>query len=121
HLICLDRTTTGDGIIAALQVLEALCLTGKSLAELVSGMAVFPQMMINVPVEPGFDVDASEKLRDAVTAAERALAGEGRVVLRASGTEPVVRVMVEGRNESVVAGFAEDLAGVVRNAAAASA
>ncbi len=121
HLICLDRTTTGDGIIAALQVLEAMCLTGKPLAELVAGMALYPQRLINVRVEPGFDVDASQPLREAVAAAEQALAGEGRVVLRASGTEPVVRVMVEGRNESVVAGFAEDLAKVVRDAAAANA
>ncbi len=121
HLICLDRTTTGDGIIAALQVLEAMCLTGKPLAELAAGMALFPQRLINVRVEPGFDVDASQPLREAVAAAEQALAGEGRVVLRASGTEPVVRVMVEGRNESVVAGFAEDLANVVRDAAAANA
>ena len=118
HLICLDRTTTGDGIIASLQVLEAMCLSGKSLAELVAGMSVFPQRLINVGVEPGFDVDASGTLRDAVAAAEQAMAGEGRVVLRASGTEPVVRVMVEGRNESVVAGFAEELAAAVRAAAA---
>lgn len=121
HIICLDRTTTGDGIIAAIQVLEAMRGTGSSLADLVAGMIIFPQKLINVRIEPNFDLDRSNAVHEAVLAAERALEGEGRVVLRASGTEPLIRVMVEGRNESVVNEFAEQLAAVVQDAAAAEA
>lgn len=121
HLICLDRATTGDGIVAAMQVLEALDGSGATLADLVADMPVYPQCLVNVRIEPGFDVAQSQIVADAVAAAEQALGDDGRVVLRASGTEPVVRVMVEGRSQSIVAGYAEDLAQVVRDAASAPA
>ncbi|MBT8138010.1 MAG: phosphoglucosamine mutase [Gammaproteobacteria bacterium] len=121
HIMCLDRTTTGDGIVAAIQVLEAVRRTRLPLAELVAPMRRFPQRMINVRVERRFPVDQSQVVQDAVAATEQALGDNGRVVLRASGTEPVIRVMVEGQNDSIVSNYAEELATVVRNAAAAEA
>jgi len=110
HIICLDRTTTGDGIVSALQVLSAMVASGQSLNELKSGMVKFPQVMINVPVARGADPGADAGVRRAVQAAEAALAGKGRVLLRPSGTEPVVRVMVEGQDAGQVRSLAEELA-----------
>ena len=117
HVICLDRTTTGDGLIAALQVLAVMRRTGKPLSELVRGMEKYPQSMVNVRTEKSLDPTTSSKIQDAVSQAERELADSGRVVLRASGTEPVIRVMVEGENESQVIDLAEKLAAVVADAA----
>ncbi len=117
HVICLDRTTTGDGLIAALQVLAVMRRTGKPLSELARGMAKFPQSMVNVRTEKSLDPATSSKIQDAVSQAEGELADSGRVVLRASGTEPVIRVMVEGENESQVIQLAEKLAAVVADAA----
>lgn len=117
HIICLDRSTTGDGIIAALQVLAAMIQSGKSLAELKSGMPVLPQVMINVRTSRRFDVNASAAVTAAVRDAEATLAGQGRVVLRASGTEPVIRVMVEGADAGQVERITNELAEVVRRAA----
>jgi phosphoglucosamine mutase len=117
HVICLDRTTTGDGLIAALQVLAVMRRTGKPLSELVRGMAKYPQTMVNVRTEKSLDPSTSSKIQDAVSQAEGELADSGRVVLRASGTEPVIRVMVEGENESQVIDLAEKLAAVVADAA----
>lgn len=117
HVICLDRTTTGDGLIAALQVLAVMRETGETLSELASGMAKFPQTMVNVRTEKSLDPSTSGKIRDAISAAEGELADSGRVVLRASGTEPVIRVMVEGENEQQVLLLAEKLAAVVAEAA----
>jgi phosphoglucosamine mutase len=117
HVICLDRTTTGDGLIAALQVLAVMRRTGKTLSELASGMAKFPQTMVNVRTEKRLDPSTSSMIQDAVSQAEGELADSGRVVLRASGTEPVIRVMVEGENESQVIHLAEKLAAVVAEAA----
>ena len=117
HVICLDRTTTGDGLIAALQVLAVMRRTGKPLSELAQGMAKFPQSMVNVRTEKSLDPATSSKIQDAVSQAEGELADSGRVVLRASGTEPVIRVMVEGENESQVIQLAEKLAAVVADAA----
>ena len=117
HVICLDRTTTGDGLIAALQVLAVMRRTGKPLSELAQGMAKFPQTMVNVRTEKRLDPATSSKIQDAVSQAEDELADSGRVVLRASGTEPVIRVMVEGENESQVIHLAEKLAAVVADAA----
>ncbi len=122
HIICLDKSTTGDGIIAALQVLQAMMELRRPLAELTEGMTVFPQTMINVRL-PGehtpsnFSVDGHPQISEAVRAAECELAAEGRVLLRASGTEPVIRVMVEGRDAEKVARISEHLAAVVRSAA----
>jgi len=118
HVICLDQTTTGDGLISALQVLAAMRRTGKPLSELAAGMTRYPQKMLNVPTARRMDPDSCPAIRDAVSQAESELAQSGRVVLRASGTEPVIRVMVEGRNENQVLALAKRLASVVAEAAA---
>ena len=119
HLLCLDRTTTGDGIVSALQVLAIMKRSGARLAELVARMARYPQVLLNVPLARRLDIAQVPAIGAAVAAAEARLAGAGRVVLRSSGTEPVVRVMVEGRDEGLVRREAEGLVRVVRAAAAA--
>jgi len=119
HLLCLDKTTTGDGLISALQVLAIMKQTGQSLAELAAGMPRFPQVLLNVKVQNRFDPGSNAKVCEAVRAIEAELKDDGRVVLRASGTEPVIRVMLEGRDEKVIRSHAEHLAQIVRNAAAA--
>jgi phosphoglucosamine mutase len=119
HLLCLDKTTTGDGLISALQVLAIMKQTGQSLAELAAGMPRFPQVLLNVKVKNRFDPGANAVVREAVRAIEAELKQDGRVVLRASGTESVIRVMLEGRDENVIRLHAERLAQIVRNAAAA--
>jgi phosphoglucosamine mutase len=116
HLLCLDRTTTGDGLVSALQVLAVMKRTGRPLAELAAGMPRFPQVMVNVRVRERFDPGSSPAIQAAVQRVEAALGGAGRVVLRASGTEPLIRVMVEGREETVVKRYANELAEVVRQA-----
>ena len=118
HMICLDQTTTGDGLISALQILAVMKRTGKPLSELAAGMTRYPQKMLNVPTSRRVDPDTCPAIRDAVSQAESELAQSGRVVLRASGTEPVIRVMVEGRNENQVLALAKRLASVVAEAAA---
>ncbi len=118
HLICLDKTTTGDGIIAALQILSEVRNSGKTLAELASEMTVFPQHMVNVRTADKIDLDASAPIQKALKDAESSLGDRGRIVLRASGTEPVIRVMVEGEEEGEVVATATALADVVRAAAA---
>ena len=117
HIICLDRSTTGDGIIAGLQVLAAMRESGKTLAELRSGLVIYPQVMINVRMSRRFDVKESPRVQQAIKAVEVELADTGRVVLRASGTEPVVRVMVEGRDVAQVERLSRSLAETVRRAA----
>jgi phosphoglucosamine mutase len=116
HIICADVTTTGDGIISALKVLFAVVNTGKTLHELKSGMQKFPQVMHNVKLAQRFDLDAAPVVRDAVAMAEEKLAGRGRVLLRPSGTEPVVRVMVEGEDGTLVHSLCSELADVVKRA-----
>ncbi|HEX5459061.1 MAG TPA: phosphoglucosamine mutase [Steroidobacteraceae bacterium] len=118
HIICLDKTTTGDGIVSALQVLAVMKETGRSLAELASGMRKFPQVLLNVKVAARFDPAQVPAVREAIQRIEKRMNGEGRVVLRPSGTEPVIRVMVEGRDESATRAAATELAEVVRTAAA---
>jgi phosphoglucosamine mutase len=118
HMIVLDQTTTGDGLVCALQVLAVMQQTGKRLSELVAGMARFPQSMVNVRTERRIDPASSDVIRQAVAAAESELADAGRIVLRASGTEPVIRVMVEGEDERQIAAVAKRLAQVVAEAAA---
>ncbi len=118
HMIVLDQTTTGDGLVCALQVLAVMKQTGKPLSELVAGMSKYPQTMLNVRTDKRLDPDASPAIQDAVLAAETELADKGRVVLRASGTEPVIRVMVEGQDEDQVVALAKRLAEVVAEAAA---
>ena len=116
HILCLDKTTTGDGLVSALQVLGIMKQTGQSLAELAAGMHKFPQVMINVKVAQRFDPKAMPSVMAAVASVEKRLGDEGRVVLRASGTEPVIRVMVEGRDEGRTRALATELADVVRAA-----
>ncbi len=117
HIICLDKTTTGDGIIAALQVLQALLSNGQTLAEACSDLKVYPQILINVPLSATFDLDNSALLKEAVKSAETELLDAGRVLLRASGTEPLMRVMVEGHDSAQVENLAATLAQAVRDAA----
>ncbi|MBS1236569.1 MAG: phosphoglucosamine mutase, partial [Proteobacteria bacterium] len=117
HLLCLDKSTTGDGIVAALEVLAVVRQSGKSLAELKAGMHVFPQTMINVRMSKRFDLKASVPVQKALGEVEKELAANGRVVLRASGTEPVVRVMIEGRDPALVARLGQQLADTVKRAA----
>ena len=116
HIICLDRHTTGDGIIAALQVLAALRAGGETLAAASADLRLYPQKLINVRMPAGFDWAANAGIHSAVKAAEATLDGSGRVLLRPSGTEPLLRVMVEGREDAVVSGQAEAIAGAVRQA-----
>ena len=118
HIICLDRTTTGDGIVSALQILLAVVGTGRTLNDLVSGtgMTKYPQTLLNVEMSERIDVDQSETIQTAVRDAESTLAKSGRVLLRPSGTEPVIRVMVEGQDSGQVQQVAQELADVVRSA-----
>ncbi|MFT6734437.1 MAG: phosphoglucosamine mutase [Polaribacter sp.] len=114
HLICLDKNTTGDGIIAALQVLVVMANEKKSLAELRGGMTKYPQTMINVRVSKRQDPMKNRKVVAAVKEVESELADSGRVLLRASGTEPLIRVMIEGENGAQVERLANQLADVVK-------
>jgi phosphoglucosamine mutase len=116
HIICLDRTTTGDGIIAALQVMAEMQNSGLNLHELKSGTQKYPQVLVNVRTGKKIDPDNNETIQKAVKAVEQKLGGEGRVLLRASGTEPLIRVMVEGRQEDVVINLANQLAEEVKKA-----
>ncbi|MGB5065487.1 MAG: phosphoglucosamine mutase [Candidatus Competibacter sp.] len=118
HIICLDRTTTGDGIISALQVLSAMLRSGKSLHDLKTGMSKCPQTLINVSVAGRVDLQRAP-IQDAVRAVENQLGDNGRVLLRSSGTEPVVRVMVEGMDAGIVERHARELASIVRDALSA--
>ena len=120
HLLCLDRTTTGDALISALQVLAIMKESGRSLAELAAPMTKYPQVLENVRVARKIDPSTSPVVRDAVAGAERELGESGRIVLRASGTEPVIRVMVEGSDEKLVRDIAVRLAAAVSSAAEAA-
>lgn len=118
HILCLDRTTTGDGIVSALQVLGVMTGSGRPLADLLGGMQKYPQTMINVPVQgKAADLLGHETIRAAVQNAEQRLGNEGRVLLRPSGTEPLIRVMVEGADPSLVKDCAEQIAAGVRDIA----
>jgi phosphoglucosamine mutase len=110
HLLCLDKHTTGDGIVSALQILSALKRSSQSLAQLTADIALFPQTLINVPVAPGFDWKTHQGLLEEKAAAERGLGDEGRVLIRASGTEPLIRVMVEARNAEKARTLAQRIA-----------
>ncbi|MEE2730948.1 MAG: phosphoglucosamine mutase [Pseudomonadota bacterium] len=113
HIVCLDKTTTGDGIVSALQVLASMVSQGKSLLELRQGMTKLPQTMINVRLPEKREVATIPQVQDAVKAVEAQLAGRGRVLLRPSGTEPLIRVMVEGDNGAEVAALCRQIADVV--------
>ena len=110
HIICLDKTTTGDGIIAALQVMAEMHDSGKSLHELKSGMQKYPQILINIKTTKRVDINTDAAIQKAVRAIEDKLGDTGRVLLRASGTEPLIRVMVEGEQADLVKNYAQQLA-----------
>lgn len=116
HIICSDVTTTGDGIMSALQVMLALRATGQSLHDAKQGMRKLPQSMINVRIAQRVDIDGNSTIRDAVAQTESQLNGKGRVLLRPSGTEPVIRVMVEGDEPTLVQNLAKQLAATVEQA-----
>ena len=116
HILCLDRTTTGDGLVSALQVLEVMQHSGRSLAELAAPMRKFPQVLLNVQVAERFNPSEVPSVCAAVGRVEARLGSSGRVVLRASGTEPVIRVMVESREEASAQAAAAELAEAVRTA-----
>jgi phosphoglucosamine mutase len=118
HILCLDKHTTGDGIISALQVLHALRVNKISLAEFTKDLSLYPQVLINVQVPKSFEFRDSIPVQAALVEAKCELDGNGRVLLRSSGTEPVVRVMVEGKSRDKVRQWAEDIANTVREAAA---
>ena len=119
HLLCLDKHSTGDGIISALQVLAGLRRTGiKRLGEFTAELTLFPQVLVNVRFEKKFDFASNAEINSAVAAAEQQLHGQGRVLLRASGTEPLIRVMVEGREKQLVQTLANRIAATVSEAAA---
>jgi phosphoglucosamine mutase len=113
HIICLDKHSTGDGIISALQVLQALRMTKLTLAEATRDLQMYPQVLINVRVNKGVDCLGHDQVKSAVSDAERVLDGKGRVLLRPSGTEPLLRVMVEGENRQLVEQSARRIADVV--------
>jgi len=110
HLLTLDRHTTGDGIVSALMVLEAVVRSGKPLAGLLAGVTLFPQTMINVRLAHGTDWRSRPALAERTAEVERELGRAGRVLIRASGTEPVVRVMVEARDADQARSCAERIA-----------
>ncbi len=116
HIICLDKHSTGDGIIAALQVLAALRIGGESLALACADLTMYPQKLINVRLPLGFDWKSDPGIREAAEHAEKSLNGSGRVLLRPSGTEPLLRVMVEGESEKDVLAHAESIAAAARAA-----
>jgi phosphoglucosamine mutase len=116
HILSLDRHSTGDGIVSALLVLAAMQRSGRSLEQLLEGVNLFPQKLINVRMQPGADWKGSDAIRRAISEAEGALDGRGRVLIRASGTEPVLRVMVEAADEKDAVYHAETIADVVKQA-----
>jgi phosphoglucosamine mutase len=116
HILTLDKHTSGDAIIAALQVLQSLKLSGKTLVELGASLVLYPQVLINVKTAKKIDLAHHVQIQASVKAAETALAGSGRVLLRASGTEPKIRVMVEGENLMQVQTLAQSIADVVTQA-----
>ncbi|MDG0969999.1 MAG: phosphoglucosamine mutase [Porticoccaceae bacterium] len=114
HVLCSDLNTTGDGLVAALQVIRALSESGKTLAQLKSQMVKFPQTMVNVRLAKKVDLSENIAINQAVALAEQALAGRGRVLLRPSGTEPLIRVMVEGDDKALVEQQVNTIAAVVK-------
>jgi len=110
HVICLDRVTTGDGIVAALQVLAVMKDTGETLARLRDNMQLYPQVLVNVPIKRKVSLDDNPDIQAAVKEAETSLGDNGRILLRPSGTEPLIRVMVEGRSANDVERICQSVA-----------
>jgi phosphoglucosamine mutase len=119
HVICLDKHTTGDGIVSALQVLHAVRASQSALADLTADLVMYPQVLVNVKVPRGFQWQKHKVIQTAQADAERSLNGRGRVLLRPSGTEPVLRVMVEGEPREAIESAANSIAAAVRSAAGA--
>ena len=117
HIICGNLSTTGDGVIAALQVLAAVRASGKSLEVLASGFNPLPQVLVNVRITKGFDLSAHPTIAEACRRVESELEGRGRLLLRPSGTEPVIRVMVEGDDTVAIDALADEVADAIRQAA----
>jgi phosphoglucosamine mutase len=117
HVICLDKHTTGDGIVSALQVLEAMRESGRTLAELTADLVMYPQVLLNVKVPRGFDWKEHASIKQAHKDAEKSLNGKGRVLLRPSGTEPLLRVMVEGEPRDAIESAAKSIADAVKHVA----
>jgi phosphoglucosamine mutase len=117
HIICLDKHTTGDGIVSALQVLSAIRSSGATLSNLCGGLKLYPQELLNVRVPAGFDWQKQPAITKAKLEAEKTLGADGRVLLRPSGTEPVLRVMVEGKDDAAVRSLAKKIAEAVQQAA----
>ena len=113
HLLMLERHSTGDGLVSALQVLRACAASGRTVTEQLADVALFPQTLINVRLQPGQDWQSNQRLKDETQAIEAELAGSGRVLIRASGTEPLVRVMVEAQDGAVAQASAERLASAI--------
>lgn len=116
HIICLDKTTTGDGIVSALQVLAEMRQTGQTLNELCSPVVKYPQRLINVKINKMVNLEDYPEIAEAVSAAEKQLGQLGRILLRPSGTETLIRVMVEGRDAVLTNQLATDLAAVIETA-----
>src|SRR5690606_19436997 len=110
HLLCLDKHTTGGGVVSALQVLAAMKRSGRTLAQLTEEIALYPQSLINVRVAPGYDWQSNRQLLSEKESVEAELGDRGRVLIRASGTEPLIRVMVEAQNADTAAAMARRIA-----------
>jgi phosphoglucosamine mutase len=110
HLLALDKHTTGDGLVSALQILQTCVRSGKAMAELLKDVTLFPQILLNVRLRPGQDWQSNTRMKEAVQKAEAELGDTGRVLIRASGTEPLVRVMVEARDEAQAKACAQRIA-----------
>jgi phosphoglucosamine mutase len=115
HLLALDKHTTGDGLVSALQILQACVRSGKTMAELLAGVTLFPQTLINVRLKPGQDWKGNVRMAEETRAAETALGDSGRVLIRASGTEPLVRVMVEARDAALAQSCAQRIADTLKD------
>lgn len=114
HLLALDKHTTGDGLVSALQVLQACVRSGKTMAQLLAGVTLFPQTLVNVRLTPGQDWKSNTRMAEETQAAEAALGDSGRVLIRASGTEPLVRVMVEARDAALAQSCAQRIADTLK-------
>ena len=114
HMICLDKTTSGDGIVSAIQVLEVLAKSDFNLNQLKNEMVKYPQVLINVRTNKSIDLDSHQMLNKTILEVEKSLGDEGRVLIRASGTEPLIRVMVEAKDLKITQQSAEKLADTLR-------
>ena len=114
HIICLNKSTSGDGIIAALQVLEVMSKTGKNLNDLKSRFTKYPQVLINIKTKSKVNLQGESNLTQAVNSIESKLSNTGRILIRESGTEPLIRVMVESANYKLAKDSAEELAAIIK-------